>query len=388
MRNHYQHEGRGGGRGFVRQGAGRWFGTCLLGFVLFGLGQAPAVAQIPINIGAGLDMLFTLPAREPDDSEFEVRAFELNIGAPVDPYFDLLLTLSWHEDEFELEEAWVSTVLPGNLKLQFGREFLPFGYLNRLHEHDLPQVDPPFVLDELTTDHGFIGDGAHLEFVAPFLNPTLTIIGGAYDNIQHSVGRRIDGFPLVGRVQTYFQSEDGRHSLLSGASYLSSVGNKDPMESRWNSDGLTSDDRARGKMSSTIGLDLKYKFSTGRTTYEGLTLGGEYLRVSYDAYDRHVDFEPGLEIGSDQGFYLYAEWDFDRFRGIGYRYDRTDALFSSLEDNARIEAHSLYYQWRPTEFSRVRLQYQYVEDDREDQSEHLVMLQGTFFIGWHPPHRF
>lgn len=352
------------------------------------LGSGAGLAGAPINFGAGLDVVLEVPLRDPDESQFEPRAFEINIGAPVDPYFDFVATLGWHEGEIDLEEGWVSVILPGDLKLQFGREFIPFGYLNRVHEHDFPQVDQPYVTEGLTTDHGFIGDGGHLEYIAPFMNPTLTLILGIYDNIQHSVGRRIDGFPVVGRVQSYVQSFDGRHSLLAGASYLTSVGNKDPFEGRLDDEGFTSDRRVRGKMDYTFGLDLKYKFLTGGTTYQGLTLGAEYLHVSYDAYENHVDYVPGLDVGSDAGFYAYADWDFNRFHGVGYRYDHTDVLFSSLQDDAQIEAHSVYYQWRATEFSRFRMQYQYLEDDREDESEHLVMLQGTYFLGWHPPHRF
>ena len=351
-------------------------------------GGGAGLVGSPINLGAALDVVLEVPLRDPDESEFETRAFEINIGAPVDPYFDFLTTFSWHEGEFDLEEAWVSVVLPGSLKLQFGRELLPFGYLNRRHEHDFPQVDPPHVIEELTTDHGFIGDGGHLEYIAPFMNPTLTLILGIYDNIQHSVGRRIDGFPVVGRVQSYVQSSDGRHSVLGGASYLTSVGDKDPFEGRLDSEGLTDDRRVRGKIDYVFGLDLKYRFLTGGTTYQGLTLGAEYLHISYDAYENHADYVPGLDAGSDAGFYVYADWDFSRFHGVGYRYDHTDVLFSSLLDDAKIEAHSVYYQWRGTEFSRIRVQYQYLEDDREDESEHLVMLQGTYFIGWHPPHRF
>jgi hypothetical protein len=346
------------------------------------------LAGTPLNIGAGVDMTFIAPLRDMDDAEFEVRAFELNIGAPVDPFFDFLATISWHEGEIDLEEAWVSTVLPGGFKLQFGREFIPFGYLNRVHEHDFPQVDQPFVIEGLTTDHGFIGDGFHLEYIAPFLNPTLTLIFGAYDNIQHSVGRRMDGFPLLGRVQTFIESDDGRHAVLAGVSFLTSAGNEDPFEGRLNANGQTTDNRVRGKMDYTFGLDFRYKFSPGRTTYQGLTVGAEFLRVTYDPYENHVDFVPGMSIGADEGFYIFAEWDFDRFRGVGYRFDHTDVLFSSLEDDAQIMAHSIYYQWRPTDFSRLRLQYQFLQDDREDDDEHLVMLQGTFFVGWHPPHRF
>ncbi len=373
----------------------RWVGifrTAFISLFLFcmvhGASSSAGLAGTPINIGAGIDLIFALPFDDTGDSEFEVRAFELNIGAPVDPFFDMLATLSWHEGEFDLEEAWASAVLPGGFKVLLGREFIPFGYLNRIHEHDFPQADQPFVIEGLTTDHGFIGDGGHIEYLAPFINPTLTINVGIYNNIQHSIGRRIDGFPVLGRIQSYMQSGDGTHSLLMGASYLSSIGSKDPMSGRLDGDGKTSDRRARGKINYAAGFDLKYKWTPVGQTYRGLTLGGEYLFFDYDAYENHVDYEPGLDAGDDQGFYAYLEWDFNRFWGIGYRYDNTDILFSSILDDARINAHSIYGQWRPTEFSRLRFQYQYLNDDREADAEHHLMVQSTFFIGWHPPHRF
>ncbi|MCC5848169.1 MAG: hypothetical protein JJU29_08750 [Verrucomicrobia bacterium] len=370
---------------FLR-GLSPFFGACAV------LPGNPASAQgpggMPLNFGAAADMVFSAPTRDLEESEFDVRAFEINIGAPVDPYFDFLATLAWEDDEAELEEAWVSTVLPWNLKLKFGREFLPFGNLNPIHEHDYPQVNAPSVHEAFTSDGAMIGDGAHLEYLAPYLNPTLTLIVGVYDEVHGSVGRRIDGFPLLARAQSFYQSPLGEHALMAGASFLTSAGSRDPMEDRLDADGFTSDDRARGKLDYLFGLDLKYKYSPGITTYQGLVLGAEYLYASYDAYKNHADFTPGLQVDADSGFYVYAEWNFDRFRGVGYRYDRTDVLFSSLEGGAGMEGHTLYKQWRPTEFSRLRLQYQFADNDLEDETEHTVMLQATFFIGWHPPHRF
>ncbi len=359
--------------------------SLFFGFMFTGPASASGVgiAGTPINFGAVLDTVFMTPVDDTKESEFEVRAFELNIGAPVDPYFDLLVTLGWHEGEFELEEAWISAILPYNIKVQAGRELLPFGYLNRVHEHDFPQVDQPYVIEGLLTDHGLIGDGGHIEFLAPFLNPTLSLNVGIYDSIQHSVGRRIDGFPWVGRIQSFYQSPSGSHSLLTGASYLNSVSDKDPMEGR-----SMSDPRARGKVNYMAGIDIKYKWTPEGRTYRGLTLGGEYLYIDYDPYKEHDVYVPGLNVGHDKGFFAYAAWDFDRFWGIGYRYDNTDVLFSRLEDNAGIEAHSVYGEWRATEFSRLRLQYQYVDDELAGEKDNLVMVQGTFFIGWHPPHLF
>ena len=124
---------------------------------------------IPINIGMSMDTTLMVPLRETGDSKFELKAVELMIGATVDPFFDFFTSISYHEGETDVEEAWVSAVLPFNLKVKFWRELVPFGYLNRFHEHDFPQIDQLYVIENLLTDHGLVGDGGHIEFLAPFL---------------------------------------------------------------------------------------------------------------------------------------------------------------------------------------------------------------------------
>ncbi len=347
----------------------------------------------PIELGAGLDLVLEAPIDELADTTFEVREFELNIGAPVDPYFYMLATLAYDDGEIGLEEGWVSAILPWNFKLQVGREMTPFGYLNRLHPHDFPQIDPPFVFDNLLTDHGMIGDGGHLEWMAPLINPTLTLNAGIYSRMEHSIGRRMDGVPYQLRAQTYAESGCGGHAVLAGVSYLAVVGDRDFAAGR------ETDPRARGKVRNIYAADLKYRWGViGRRTGRGLTIGGEFFHVDYERNPDHELYNPDLggdpdatHPGSDQGFYAYAHWDFDRFWGLGYRFDHSDILFSRLTGDTREIGHSIYGQWWGTEFSRVRLQYQ-LRDTRaagaESDLEHIVLLQGTYFIGWHPPHRF
>ncbi len=370
-----------------------FFLSAVLAFLNPAYSQSGGLAGTPLNIGACLDFVTVVPSQDLDNTEFEVRAIELNIGAPVDPFFDALTTISWHEGKFDLEEAWISTVLPLNTKLQFGREFIPFGYLNRIHEHDFPQVDQPYVIEGLTTDHGFQGDGAHLEIMAPLINPTLSLTIGAYQNIRHSVGRRMKGTPLTARVSSYIISMDGRHEVLLGGSYLTTRGERSRVRS-----GELHRIRTLGIIDQIFGADIKYRFSPGGQTYRGLTIGGEYLRKEYDRLDEHLIYDedtttdaggarPDFDPGTDQGIYVYTHWNFNRFWGVGYRYDLTDVLFGSLHDNEKLTAHSVYGEWRPTEFSRIRAQYQYVTEPGDDP-EHVMLLQGTFFLGWHPPHRF
>ncbi len=192
------------------------------------------------------------------------------------------------------------------------------------------------------------------------------------------------------RSQSFFQDDSGSHAVLMGASYLGVAGDRDYAEGREN------DDRARGKIQHIASVDFKYKWNTGTRTYRGLTLAGEYFFIDYDRNDDHVIYDPqeggdpDLHPGSDQGFYAYIHWDFDRFFGGGYRFDWADVLFSALEDERHM-GHSVYVEWRGTEFSRIRLQYRMTDalaGESGMDPEHALLLQGTFFVGWHPPHRF
>jgi hypothetical protein len=86
------------------------FRTAFISLLLFCMAHgavsssSAGLAGTPINIGAGIDLIFALPLDDTGDSEFEVRAFELNIGAPIDPFFDMVATLSWHEGEFDISD--------------------------------------------------------------------------------------------------------------------------------------------------------------------------------------------------------------------------------------------------------------------------------------------
>ncbi len=362
------------------------------------IGPGQRAMGSPVNLGIVPDFVWDFR----DDlgrSDFGLREVELNFGGAIDPYFEAVLTVSYADDDgFDMEEAYISsTYFPGellgmNLMAQAGREFIPFGYLNRIHLHDFPQVDPPFVIEELTTDHGFIGNGAHLEWLAPLFNPTFSVSAGFYDSIEHSVGRRIEGRPAVLRLQSYWESQDGNHGFLAGVSGLSGIGRTDGRRPE-------TDYRTVGQTRHVIGADLRYRWSpTGEK--RGLISGTEFLRQAAkihrradadDLRDYQEDFSDGDRI-RDLGFYAYSQYDFNPFYSAGYRFDYTDLLLS--DGDADLYGHSLYGEYRPSEFSRLRLQYQFrdgdnfIRSDRMASNEHRVLLQATFFLGWHPPHVF
>lgn len=317
-------------------------------------------AEPTLSIEAELDMVFVTAIDQIDEGSFEGPAIELSLQAQVHPAVDLLTTITLEENGISLEEAQIGLALPKNFTLSFGREKLAFGTLNPLHDHDHLQVDTPHVFTELLAEEGLVGDGGHLRYTSPFLNQEISFTLGIYDRLQHDVGERIKNTPWLGRVQSSFQSSE-KHTLVLGASYLAALGN-----------GNTSKKISAEALNSARVVDLRYTWSPNGDKDQGLTLGGEYV---------HIDSQD-IDIDNDTGLYVYAHWDFNHVWGLGYRYDSTDVLFSSLEEDAKIRAHSVYGQWRPKDFAQVKLQYQHVEDERKEGKDHILMVQSTFFLSW------
>jgi len=320
------------------------------------------INKIPINIGASLDTVYEI------NKNFEIRSFELNIAAPVDPYFNFYSTLGFHEDEFHLEEAYVNTILPLNIKAQFGRELLKFGYLNKLHQHDFPQVDKPYVLKELLSEEGIIGEGVHIEYLASFINPTLSLTFGIYDKLLEDIGDKITGKPFLSRIETYYISPNYLNEVLVGLSYLNS----------FNKNNLLLNDDILANINYILGFDFKYKLNLNN--FRHLNIGFEYI---YLAHKENLDYV----LDHDKGFYTYLQFDFDRYWNIGYRFDHTNTLYNKENNKNKITANSTYVSYKLSDFSRLRIQYQN-KYNREENTSHILLLQGTFFIGWHPPHIF
>ena len=151
-------------------------------------------------------------------------------------------------------------------------------------------------------------------------------------------------------------------------------------------------DASGATRTSVAGLDAKYRWrpdATGR----GITFAGEYLHHRRQESPTTLFLANGGNDLSNGGGYVYGQYDFDKRWGLGYRYDNTNTAFSAASE---IAAHSVYGEYRPTEFSRLRAQYRH--DDRNfdatanglrtDDDADVFLLQFTHFIGWHPAHKF
>ena len=179
-------------------------------------------SQFNPAITLAIDSMFAY--RQHEGNNFEFRSAELGLSASVDPFVRGYAFFNGTSDDFEVEEAAiVTTSLPFNLAVKGGRFFADFGRLAKFHEHDLPFVNRPVVLER------FVGgesqaDGFEVSYLLP-IEHYVTLTAGMYnklgaenDRVSNEVPRDLGQFTYLGRVATFISLSDA-HSVDLGASY-------------------------------------------------------------------------------------------------------------------------------------------------------------------------
>src|SRR2546427_4839431 len=147
--------------------------------------------------------------------DFELRAAELGISASVDPFArGYAIITGSNQGGFDVEEAAiVTTSLPYNLTAKGGRFFADFGRLSKFHDHDLPFVNRPIVLDHYVGGESQ-SDGLEVSWLAP-LDQYLTVTAGAYNKVgasntrvDNTVPRGLEEFTYLARAATFFNLND------------------------------------------------------------------------------------------------------------------------------------------------------------------------------------
>ena len=330
------------------------------------------------DIGVVFDTVGTLTEQDPDDFEedegfdrFSVREIELNIGHDIDPYtrFDSTITFSDFED-VDIEEAYVSySRLPLETAGRVGRFRLPIGLANPYHRDQLFSVDEPLVVQRYLGVEGLFRTGVELSRFLPQFDDRVTqhlrigLVEGGIGENGTLFGESRQEPTYYGRFGNEFGvSPSG--TLQLGVSYLagnSGDSNNDVDVQAW-------------------GFDAQYQHQF--RPYQQLTLQAETL-----LQDRDDALTPSAE-DNPFGYYLLANYRATQRWGFGGRFDDVEvADFDPfdpdephLRDNEK--AYSAWLTFHQSEFARWRIQYEHVElaDGLDDDR---LMLQGTFFIGWH-----
>src|SRR5213596_3256939 len=379
----------------------------------------------PITIGGGrnymnisFDGLFALAyssARDLDHIEvgdhdpqqrgFNARNIELAFDGAVDPYFEGFANIVFKLDndnqtEVEVEEAFMQTTsLPFNLQLKAGQFFAAFGRLNPTHPHTWDFADTPLVNGLFLGPDGLRGVGAQTSWTLPlpwysqlifasqngrgstgfsFRNPSDD--GMFFDRITTDrEARGLQDFVWIPRFENSFNLSDTQ-TVLAGVSGA-----------------FGSNETGANSRTQIYGADLLYKWKSSHAEggFPFVKWQTEFMYRRFQAGRGADESFPVAETFHDWGLYSQVLWGFKKGWVAGIRGDYVDMQDSKFTDDLDRQSRwrlSANLTWYPTEFSKIRLQYNqdflkenFFLSGREVES---IFLQGEFILGSHGAHKF
>jgi uncharacterized coiled-coil protein SlyX len=319
------------------------------------------------------------------------RSVELNAAASVDPFANAYVVANASADAatgeatFDIEEAAIQTEsLPWNLTVKAGRFFGEFGRLAYIHDHELPFVNRPLVLDQ------YIGgesrtDGVQVNWLLPVEHyVSLTVgVGNQFggDMPPNNVGdfRHLGGWNYWGRLSTYFDITPDI-SFEPGISGLWNPKTIDRGGPLLRPDGNTLTERERR----LVGADVVFSYKPLRNNqFQSVTWGTEvlYSNNRYDVTDSSGSAMPSSTIDSI-GLYSYLTYKFHRQWSAGFLFDFVE---NDQNNKDKSFAYSPYLTWALSHWNQLRLQYTYTDHNAVSglKPDNAVYLQWAWIIGSH-----
>lgn len=356
---------------------------------------------------------------DPNRRGFTLQQAEVSFAGVVDPFFSGEAHIVFLEDEVELEEVFVTTTsLPGGLQLKAGHYLTEFGRLNPTHPHAWKWMDQPVISSRFLGPDGTRGPGLRLSWLTPlpwysqvylgaqnannatmvsFLGEAGHQHGDAGEETGEGFEETIGGWPRVDR------DPDDVSDLLYLARWENSADLGDETSVLLGVSGLFGPNTGgEDTRTALYGTDLTVKWKPARNDrgWPFVLWQTEIMKRDYETDATVVSATEGeiafpSETLGDWGLYSQLLWGFTPGWSAGLRIEyatgdgegeeprEEDAL---RDDRTRL---SPLLAWQPTEFSRLRLQYNYDEADHlEDGHAHTVWMGLEFLYGAHPAHKY
>jgi hypothetical protein len=384
--------------------------------VLFGLGSSTARDESLETLQGG--------AHDPKRRGFTFQQAELSLAGAVDPYFFGEAHIVFFEEGVELEEAFLVTqTLPWGLELEGGYFLTEFGRINPVHAHAWDWVDQPVINTRLLGPEGMRGAGMRLGWLTP-----LPWFSELHFGVQDATGHAMTSFRGEGFGHGHGHEEEDLHfeegiggrpivdretrslrdlvylmrwanswdvtdelSLLLGASSLYGPNNTGSSGETWIYGG---------------DLTVKWRAANHSRGFPFVTWQTEVMRRHFRA-DAFFDDDDPMEVidipaGTlrDWGLYTQVLYGFIPGWSAGVRYEYATGSGDSFEEGERISHNEDPFRdqrhrispllvWEPTEFSRIRLQYNYDRAKHLDEGDaHSVWLVFEILFGSHAAHRY
>jgi len=379
----------------------------------------------PISIGSGknymnisFDGLFALAYssdkhldqlevgdHDPQQRGFNARNIELAFDGAVDPYFEGFANIVFkldndNETSVEVEEAFLQTTsLPFNLQLKGGQFFSAFGRINPTHPHTWDFADDPLVHGLFLGSDGLRGVGAQISWIVPvpWYSQLLLGVQNGSGNTGFSFRNPGDNGIFFDRITTDREMR-GLEDFVWVPRWENSVDlSPTQVVLAGVSGAFGSNDTGAHTRTQIYGGDFLYKWKSANAE-GGFPFVKWQTEVMYRRFEagRGVDDTfPVAETFHDWGIYSQVLWGFKKGWVAGIRGDYVDMQDSRFTDDIDRESRSRIsadLTWYPTEFSKIRLQYNH---DFLDQNFFLagrdidsVFLQFEFILGSHGAHKF
>lgn len=303
------------------------------------------------------------------ENGFFVKEIELELMAPVDPFADALVAVAihphGHHAKIHLEEAYARLkqwpglgFAPLGLIIKAGLFKTSLGRINRLHRHNISQMDYPLATKAFLGDEGHSAAGLSLNtsFNVTDKSAINLFVEGVFNSRLHSQLKGAEKIPS-GIFHGWFHQElSSTHFLDIGVSTL--IGRKG---------------QANSGVFSLLSGDIHYSYLP-----EGYGPNPFFL-VGNEFYTANV---PKKISRWPIGNFTWAQIRLFNSTFFGVKYDLAPTVknFDELE-------HSLgaYISHYTTEFLRFRLGYEHVMPKIQSlDGDHRLMLSMTLVMGSHP----
>jgi hypothetical protein len=324
------------------------------------------------------------------------RSIELNVAASVDPFAKGYAVINASADSatgeatMGIEEAALQTTsLPGNLELKAGRFFGEFGRLSYIHDHELPFVNRPPVLDQ------YIGgesqsDGLQLNWLPPiphYVSVTAGVgdhFGGDSPNPDHpGTFRAFDGLNFWGRLSTYFDLTPD-WQFETGVSGLINPKTEDRGGALLQPNSISTLTEKERRLA---GFDVKLSYvPLQNNQFQSFSWGTEVLYSD----NRYLSDPNGIPASGDEftenvgsvGLYSYVTYKWSRQWSAGFLFDWLQSAQNHSEETT---AFSPFITFALSHWNQLRLQYTHTDHNAVSglKPDDAIYLQWSWVIGSH-----
>ena len=342
---------------------------------------------------------------DPQQRGFNARNIELAFNGAVDPYFEGFANIVFkldndNETEVEVEEAFLQTTsLPFNLQLKAGQFFSAFGRINPVHPHAWEFADAPIVHGRLLGPDGLRGVGAQISWIVPvpWYSQLIFAVQNGRGGTGYSFRNPGDGGIFFGRMTTDREAR-GLQDFVWIPRWENSVDLSPTQVVLAGASGaFGSNETGANSRTQIYGGDFLYKWKSSHAEggFPFVKWQTEVMYRRFEAGRGMNESFPVAETFHDWGMYSQVMWGFKKGWVAGIRGDylhMTSSQFTDDDERQTRSRISANLTWYPTEFSKIRLQYNhdFIEENffLAGRDVDSVFLQFEFILGSHGAHKF